>query len=289
MLIRSYLYAPANRPDLLAKVASRGADAIVIDLEDAVPPSEKVAARGAAADYLAASGGREAIPVFVRVNAGEAALADLAELPLDKVTGIRLPKVEDPALVKAVDDALAAAQGAGHRVVLHPMIESVQGLYRIGEFVRASARIERFIFGAGDYLLDVAGEATPERAETLYARSMLVARSRFLGIEAPIAHVFTPISNLEGLATACRLDRAMGFFGRSCIHPTQVATINESFSFGAREIARAQGMVDGYLAAAASGRGSVVVADGTFVDEAGYKRAQRVLAVAAGLREHAKP
>jgi citrate lyase beta subunit len=101
--------------------------------------------------------------------------------------------------------------------------------------------------------------------------------------------VFTPISNLEGLANACKVDRAMGFFGRSCIHPTQVAVINESFSFGAREIARAQGMVDGYRAAVAQSRGSVVVADGTFVDEAGYKRAQRVLAVAAGQRKQDCP
>ncbi len=279
MLIRSFLYAPANRPDLLAKVATRGADAIVIDLEDAVPAAEKAGARRAAAEYLERS--EPALPVFVRVNAGAAALVDLAALPLHRIAGIRLPKVEQPELVAQVDRVLAAAEAAGHRVVLHPLVESVRGLYHLDDIVRASSRIERLIFGAGDYVLDIAGEATAERLETLYARSRLVARSRYLGIGSPIAHVYTPIADLDGLARACRADRAMGFFGRSCIHPQQVAVINDAFSFGPKEIARAQRMVDGYLEAAAQGRGAVVVADGTFVDEAGYKRALRVLGVAA--------
>jgi len=281
MLIRSFLYAPANRPDLLAKVATCGADAIVLDLEDAVPAAEKAAAREAVAEFLDRGGDAPALPVFVRVNAGEAAIADLAALPLHKVTGIRLPKVERPELVAQVDGMLAAVEAAGHRVVLHPLVESVVGLYRLQEIVRASSRIERFIFGAGDYVLDIAGEATPERAETLYARSRLVAQSRYLGIGAPIAHVYTPIADLDGLVRACRIDRAMGYFGRSCIHPKQVAVINDAFSFGPKEIERAQRMVDGYREAAARGQGAVVVADGTFVDEAGYKRALRVLGVAA--------
>jgi citrate lyase subunit beta/citryl-CoA lyase len=161
------------------------------------------------------------------------------------------------------------------------MIETVKGLYRLDDFVKASRRVERFIFGAGDYVLDVAGEASAERAETLYARGRLVARSRYLGVGAPIAHVYTPISDLDGLARACKVDRAIGFYGRSCIHPTQVAVINEAFDFGPREIERARRMVDGYLEAVAHGKGAVVVADGTFVDEAGYKRAQRILGVAA--------
>jgi citrate lyase subunit beta/citryl-CoA lyase len=154
-----------------------------------------------------------------------------------------------------------------------------------GLVAKASIRIERFIFGAGDYVLDIAGEATADRSETLYARSKLVARSRLLGLAAPIAHVYTPIADLAGLANASRVDRAMGYFGRSCIHPKQVAVINDAFSFGKLEIQRARGMVDGYRAAVAEGRGSIVVADGTFVDEAGYKRALRILSVAAAQGE----
>jgi citrate lyase subunit beta/citryl-CoA lyase len=288
MLIRSYLYAPANRPDLLAKVATRGADAIVIDLEDAVPAAEKQAARRAAAAFLSEHDAQR-MATYVRVNAGEHALADLAELPLHRITGIRLPKVEDPGLVARVDAVLAAADTLSHRVVLHPLVESVQGLFGLDEIARSSSRIERFIFGAGDYVLNVAGEATAERLETLYARSHLVARSRLLGLAAPIAHVYTPIADLDGLARACRTDRAMGFYGRSCIHPTQVAVINEAFAFGPREVERARRMVDGYRDGVRQGRGAVVVEDGSFVDEAGYKRALRVLEVAAAQREAAAP
>jgi len=280
-MLRSYLYAPGNRADLLAKVASRGADAIVLDLEDAVPAAEKAAARAAVAALLRGRGGAGATPVYVRINGGAAALEDLAELPLDRLDGVRLPKAEDPELVRAVDRALAAAEPGGRRVVLHPLVESVQGLFRLDELAAASSRIERFIFGAGDYVLDVAGEATPERQETLFARSYLVARSRYLGLGAPIAHVYTPIADLEGLARACRVDRALGFFGRSCIHPSQVAVINDGFTFGAQDVERAKVMVDAYLASAEAGRGAVVAPNGMFVDEAGYKRALRILAVAA--------
>ena len=98
MLIRSFLYAPANRPDRLAQVATCGADAIVLDLEDAVSAAEKAAAREAVAEFLDRGGDAPALPVFVRVNAGEAAIADLAALPLHKVTGIRLPKVRLPTI-----------------------------------------------------------------------------------------------------------------------------------------------------------------------------------------------
>jgi citrate lyase subunit beta/citryl-CoA lyase len=278
MLIRSYLYAPANRPDLLRKVATRGADAVVIELEDAVPRDEKHDARRAAAGFVA-DAAENAPPIYVRINSGEMGLEDVDALPLQKVTGIRVPKAEDAALIARVDAALAKAERAKH-VVLHPLIESVRGLYRLDEIAKASSRIERFIFGAGDYVLDVGAEATPERLETLYARQRLVARSRYLGVDAPIAHVYTPIADLEGLSRACRLDRSMGFHGRSCIHPSQVPVVNDAFRVGEREIERARRMVEGYLEAVAHGRGSVVVSDGTFVDEAGYKRAQRVLAIA---------
>lgn len=281
MLIRSYLYAPANRADLLAKVATRGADAVIVDLEDSVPAAEKAAARVAAAAYLDALDAANAPPVYVRVNAGAIGLADVAGLPVGKLAGVRVPKAEDPDLIRRFDALLREREGDGRRTLLHPMIESVCGLYLLDELARASGRVERFIFGAGDYVHDIGGEATAERFETLYARGRLVARSRHLGLAAPIAHVYTPIADLEGLARACREDRALGYYGRSCIHPTQIATINAAFSPGPREIARAQAMVDGYQAAMRQGRGSVVIADGTFVDEAGFKRAQRVLNLAS--------
>ena len=278
MLPRSFLYAPGNRADLLAKVGRCGADAIVIDLEDAVPVDAKVQARETAAQFLR-SAPAAGSAIFVRINAGPTGLDDLAALPLGRLAGIRLPKLEDAETVAAVERVLQAAD-APH-IVIHPIIESVRGLYSMEHFVEASRRIERYIFGAGDYIRDICAEATPDRIATLHARSRIVARSRLLGLKPPIAHVYSVIKDIAGLEEACRVDRAMGFFGRSCIHPSQVGTVNAAFSYTSDEIERARRAVAAYAGAARAGRGAIVLDDGTFIDEAGLKRAQRVLDLAA--------
>jgi len=290
VLPRSFLYAPGNRADLLAKVGRCGADAIVIDLEDAVPAGAKAEARHAAAQFLQSLPTTAGPAAFVRINAGPAGLDDLAALPLGALAGIRLPKLEDAETVAAVDRVLQAA--AAPHIVIHPIIESVRGLYGMEQFVQASRRIERYIFGAGDYVRDIGAEATPDRIATLHARARIVARSRLLGLKPPIAHVFSMIKDIAGLAEACRVDRAMGFFGRSCIHPSQVATVNAAFSYSADDIERARRAVEAYAGAARAGRGAIVLDDGTLIDEAGLKRAQRVLEVAAqqaGEAAHEQP
>src|SRR5690349_21384357 len=162
MLLRSYLYAPGNRPDLLAKVLRQGADAVILDLEDAVPPGEKQAARRMVASFLAelATGATGAI--FVRLNGGELGLEDAAALPLGRLAGLRLPKAEDPRLVAGLDRLIGEAPG----VEIHPIIESVAGLFALDDLARASARVRRVAFGAGDFVRDIRGETTPSRDET---------------------------------------------------------------------------------------------------------------------------
>jgi citrate lyase subunit beta/citryl-CoA lyase len=274
--LRSYLYVPGNRGDLLAKVFTRGADAVVIDLEDAVPAAEKQTARDTARAVLAT---RPPIPVYVRLNAGEAALEDAAAIPAD-ASGLRIPKAEDPEIVRRLAGMLDAKGPQAAAVEIHPLIESAAGLFNLDALAAASRRVTRFIFGAGDFVHDIGAEKTASRSETLFARSLLVARSRYLGLAAPIAHVFSPIADLDGLADASRADRAMGFFGRSCIHPSQIDVVHRSFGFSPREIAQARFIVDGYAMATAEGRGSALLADGTFVDEAVAKRARRILDIA---------
>lgn len=273
---RSYLYVPANRGDLLAKVHDAGADAVVIDLEDAVPPAEKPAARAMACAFL-----RETppLPVYVRVNSGQTGLEDAAALPAT-IAGIRVPKADTPERIAEISAILDRHGDAGAAIAIHPLIENVRGFFGLDELAAASRRVERFIFGSGDFVLDMGGERTPERLETLHARSHLVLRSRYLGLAAPIAHVFSPIADLDGLARVSREDRALGYFGRSCIHPRQVPVINDAFAFSEREIAAADAVVRGYEAHAAAGRGAAVLDDGTFVDEAVAKRAQRILDIA---------
>ncbi|MEW6645434.1 MAG: CoA ester lyase [Pseudomonadota bacterium] len=279
MAIRSYLYAPGNRPDLLGKVLGTGADAVILDLEDAVPPAEKARARGIVGDFLNAS---PKGTVLVRLNGGVDALADLAALTARGLHGVLLPKAEDPELIRAIDRLLAAREDAAAvppgSVIVQPLIESVAGLYGLDAMAAASPRIRRFAFGAGDFVRDLRAEPTPARLETLYARQHLVARSRFLRLEAPVAHVFMPVKDLEALRRACEEDRALGFQGRSCIHPAQIPIVNDVFRHGAEDIARAQAILAAYAAALREGRGALVLDDGTFVDEAVAARARDILA-----------
>lgn len=275
LLARSYLYAPGNRADLLGKVLKQGADAVILDLEDAVPAGEKKAARRMTAEFIATLPAESSRSVFVRLNAHEAALEDASALPLARLGGLRLPKAEKPAIIAALHQLIGDAEG----VEIHPIIESVAGLFALDELARASPRVRRFAFGAGDFVRDLRGDVTPERDETFLARAQLVLRSRFLGLDPPIAHVYTPIRDFAGLERACRADRALGFFGRSCIHPSQVAAINTAFTYGPQERAHAERIVDAYRAAVERGRGAFTLEDGTFVDEAVMRRAARILSL----------
>lgn len=290
MLLRTYLYAPGNRPDLLAKVLRTGTDAVIVDLEDAVPASEKDAARRTTLEFLErCSLDGVHTPVFVRVDHGERGVADVEHLTARGLVGLRVPKIEEPDVIRQLDASLARLeQAAGlprDTVRLVPLVESVRGLYRLDEIVAASARVDRFAFGGTDFVRDIRGVVTRERTETFYARAHLVARSRFLGLDPPIAHVYTPVADLDGLRAACAADRALGFFGRSCIHPRQVAVVNEAFTPSLAEVTWARAVVAGYEDAVAGGRGSALLGDGTFVDEAVAVRARDLLALAAEVTE----
>lgn len=277
MLIRSYLYVPGNRPDLFDKALGSGADALILDLEDAVPPAEKARGRQLVSDFLAAA---PRANVFVRVNSGTAGLEDVTALEACGLAGVLIPKAEQACLVGRIDEELSrreveAGRSVGH-ILIQPLIETVAGLYDLGELAAASARVRRFAFGAGDFVRDIRGEPTPARLETLYARTQLVARSRLLRLEPPVAHVFTPIKDSEGLRRACAEDRALGFFGRSCIHPSQVAIINAAFD-RYEDVLHAKAVLAAYGRSTEEGRGALVLDDGTFVDEAVAARARDVL------------
>jgi citrate lyase subunit beta / citryl-CoA lyase len=278
MRIRSYLYAPGNRPELMAKAARSGAHAVILDLEDAVPAAEKSGACVTVRAFLEAE---PAIPAFVRLNSGRAALQDLARIGVRGLSGVLVPKAEDPALIGEIDRALSESEARdgldGGGAIIQPLIESVAGLYGLDALAQASPRIRRVAFGAGDYVRDIRAQATEPRTETLYARMYLVARSRFLRLEAPVAHVFSRVRDLEGLRRACAEDRALGFQARSCIHPTQVAVINAAFAPTQDELAQARRILAAYSEATAAGRGSLLLEDGTFIDEAAALRAQDVV------------
>jgi citrate lyase subunit beta/citryl-CoA lyase len=281
---RSYLYAPANRPEKIAKAMQGPSDAVICDLEDAVPTGEKEAALASllVSPDIARASSRS---LCVRINEGERGYHDLERLldagvPLDMVL---VPKCEAGAGLRALDELLQRAEvRSGRLAKIQPIIESVTGLYSMAEQMRCSLRILRFSFGAGDFVIDLGAQPTPGRQETLAARSMIVMQSRHLNLAGPVAHVFSRFRDLDGLRQVCLEDRSLGFRARACIHPDQVPIVNDVFTPSQAEIDRAHMLLAAYETAAAGGNGAIVLTDGTFVDEAGARSARALLdAVAA--------
>lgn len=263
---RSLLFAPGNDRDKLAKALESGADAVVADLEDAVPAAEKAGARDVAAAVLAA--GRRAGLAAVRVNAvgsdfWQDDLQALARLELDAVV-----------LPKATPEAVAALGDEGAPVVA--IVESAQGLKRAYE-TACAPRVAALVLGAVDLGLELGLEPRPDGQEVLYARSQLVLDSAAAAIRAPFDLVHLDTRDEEGLERECRLARSLGFRGKACIHPAQVATVNRVFTPSEQEVGRARRVVETYERAAEEGRGAVAL-DGEMIDLPVVERARQVLA-----------
>jgi citrate lyase subunit beta / citryl-CoA lyase len=287
--IRSWLYAPGNNPRLLDKVFGAGSDAVVLDLEDAVPPGEKARARGLVADAVRGRHDQPGPGVFVRINHPDSGLAeaDVAAVVQPGLDGLRVPKVEDAEAVHRVEGWLAAAERrAGlpaRSVALVCNVESAAGVWRALEIARASPRVLTLAFGAADFARDVAARVGPDGLETLYARSRLVLAARAAGVRPPVDSVYTRLDDEEGLERTTRQGRDLGFFGRSAIHPRQIATINRIYTPSEEEVGRAREVVAAAASAEAAGSGALRLASGEFVDVAIVRRAAAVLRLAEAL------
>lgn len=281
MQIRSYLYCPATRLDFVAKIAKTEADAVILDLEDSVPPAEKPAARIKLFDLLSKPQPLEGKKLFLRLNSGDESLLDARQAISSRIDGVFLAKCESGSEIEALDAELSIIEERidipDRSICVVPLIESVRGLDSIGAIAGASPRVRRFAFGAGDYVTDIRGRPTPARAETLFPRCTIVTLSRRYDLEAPISHVYVPIQDDAGLAKACEEDRALGFGARSCIHPRQVPTINACFAPSAEDLRIAAEIVAAYSKATEAGLGSVIAPNGQFVDLATVRWAKSLL------------
>jgi citrate lyase subunit beta/citryl-CoA lyase len=280
--MRSLLYVPGTRPDLFAKAIAGSADGVILDLEDGVPLSAKDEARRTTLELVCAHADAKN-RLLVRINVDSLGIEDASALASAgaPIRAVMVPKSERGDHIAALARILDSADSTGPaicRVRIQPIIETVAGLYSIGEQAAASSRVRRFSFGAGDFVIDLGGTPTPERTETLAARSEIVMRSRLLDLEAPVAHVFGAFKDDEGLRIACMADRALGFGGRSCIHPGQIDIVNSIFGVSNDEIRRARLILTAFEENAANGVGAFKLADGTFVDEAVARGARAVLA-----------
>lgn len=255
--IRAPLFVPASRPERFAKAAASRADAVILDLEDAVAPEAKDAARAAL------NAGFTDLPILVRINAHgtpwhDADLAAVAVLPL---AGVILPKAEDGAICSTV------AMATGKPVVA--LIESGRGLANARDIAAADG-VERLAFGSIDFCADLGCDHL--RDVLLPARFELVLASRLAGIAAPIDGVTVQLDDLSATQDDAAHARAVGMTGKLCIHPKQVEVVRRAF-------APTEGEIDWAQRVLASGDGAVSV-DGAMVDEPVRIRARAILAQA---------
>ena len=274
MRLRSLLFAPAVRPDLLAKFPRAGADGVVIDCEDATPPDAKTEgrrnARTLGAD-LAAAGQS----VFIRVNAvgTDWFEADVADGIPDGATGILVPMVEALDQLDRVAEALA---DAGHRTLgVVAGLETAAGVAGAREFLDHPV-VTAGYFGAEDFVADMGGVRTDSNIEVLHARSEVVLAGRLARVPV-LDQVVVRFSDHERFQREAAEARALGYAGKMCIHPSQVALSHAAFTPGPDEVAAAQALIDMYEAAEKSGKGGVIVVDGRMIDGPLVAQARRVV------------
>jgi citrate lyase subunit beta/citryl-CoA lyase len=272
--VRSALYVPGDRPERFEKALQSEADAIVLDLQDAVAPERKEIARGAVSELLRSPATK---PVFVRVNgiAGGLTSADVSALSGARIAGLRLPKVEDAAGVAAVVRLLEAQDLTADLWCLLECARAVELAYEIA----CSPRVAAIALGEADLRASL-GVAD---AGLDYARSRCVVAARAAGLPPPMLAVYTLLGDEQGLRQSTERGKALGFFGRSAIHPGQLGVINEVFTPSAEELAAAREIVNALGKAGADGSGAVALPDGRFVDRAVAEQAQGVVALAERL------
>ena len=284
MIIRSLLYVPGSNPKFIEKAHLRGADAIIIDLEDAVAPSMKTPAREALAQSVPAAG-KSGTPVFVRVNeTDDRRFADAEAACRAGAFGLYIPKVETAESLLAMASFLVPIEaGLGRApMVFVPLVESPLGIFAALEIARAP-RVYALSGGGEDLATAMGGQPLPHVLSLPKQLIHLAAKAagvRSFGLLRTVADY----SDLEGMRGAATEARQFGFDGASCIHPSVVSVLNAAFSPSEQELAWAQKIIDADVVAAGEGRGAHTV-NGQFVDAPIVARARAMLALAKTLED----
>lgn len=273
-MIRSCLYVPGDRPAMLAKAPDRGADVLILDLEDAVAPRAKPEARRIIAEAipgLEAAGARIAVRINHEPEQQEADLAALAGLSAPTLV---VPKSTVAGLVglKRRADRLGMCQGPR----LIALIESARGLWEVLT-IAEHPQVAGLAIGEQDLAAELGLASGADQRLWHPARSRLVWASAAAGLPGPNGPVWTDIRDLDGLRESTRVLRKCGFSSRSAIHPAQVPVINEVFTPSAEELEAAEQLVADYDQALAEGRGAIRDTRGRMIDEAVVRRARKLL------------
>src|SRR2546422_6031709 len=261
MICRTYLFVPGNRPDRFEKARQSGADAVILDLEDAVQSAHKDLAREAVAAWL-----QPARPVYVRINGMGTPWfeRDIEVVSLPGVLGIVLPKAEHPEQIAQV-----AARLTNEARVL-PLVETALGVWNARVLAQAP-RVERLAFGSVDFQLDTG--VSGDQEELLYARSRLVLASRVASLLPPVDGVTMALDDLTRLRDDVVRARRFGFGGKLCIHPKQVETINRGFAPSEVELGWARRVLQ---VTETTGAGALQL-DGELIDRPVIERARSLL------------
>lgn len=278
--VRSMLFTPGHRLDMVEKAGRSGTDAVIVDLEDAVSVDNKPLARSNLAELPPSP-----VPYFVRTNAADTGLLwdDVRAAGVANVGGIVLPKAEDPGVFREIDGVLAELERASGKpegsVTVIPLIESALGVRLTYEIALASSRVECVMFGGGeqgDLVADLGVEWTPEGTGLMHARSQVLLSSRAAGVPYPMEAVFMDFRNLDALRVESELARTLGYIGKVAIHPAQVPVINDVFTPPADVVEYQRKVLAAFEEAEAAGEASIAV-DGKMVDYAVARVARTVI------------
>jgi citrate lyase subunit beta/citryl-CoA lyase len=263
---RSFLFAPGSEERKLSRALESSADAVVADLEDAVAPAEKPAARNLALRLLTEAGPGPARLLRVNAAGTEWHHDDLSAVADAAVDGVVVPKA-------TVDEVRTVGERVGLPIVA--IVETARGLREAFE-IASDEHVEALMLGAVDLGLELGLEPRDDGQEILFARSSVVVDSAAARLRGPIDRVWVDVRDLDGLARDCAVGRSLGFRGKALVHPDQIAPTHEAFAPSESELARAREIVAAFDRAVADGRG-VVALDGEMIDAPVVERARELL------------
>lgn len=279
------LYLPATRPERFDKALTVGADAVILDLEDAVPAAAKDSARATVVRLLSDRSRQfSGVAIHVRINSlsspwWELDLAALvASRPENRPAAVRVPKVESPEQVRHVAKLL------GGQIPLYCLIESARGLEAAYEIASAHPAVAGVALGEAD----LAGDLGVSGEGLAWARSRLVVAARAAGLPSPALSVYPRLDDEAGLYESCVAGRRAGFLGRSVLHPKQIPAVIRAFTPSVAEVAAAQATLEALAGADIMEGGTAVLADGSFVDRAMAAAASRTVALHRHVSEMAE-
>lgn len=282
-ILRSLLFVPGDRAEMIEKAPRYGADALILDLEDGVAPDAKPRARQIIAEALE-KGFPPGLPVLVRINgiASGALEDDLGAALRARADAVCLPKCNAPEEIEAIDARLRlledqwGVQRGRLRVI--PMIESARGVLNAAAIARSHARVAAVGFGAEDFTADIGVTRTREGGEVRFARAAVSLAAHAAGVD-PLDGIYADFRDPDGLRADTAAARALGYTGKMVIHPGQVSTVHAAFAPSPADVEHARRILAAFDDARARGAG-VAVVDGAMVDRPVVLRAQRILAIA---------